>query len=237
MQDWDVDGADDLATAEVSWLAGGAWSAVRSGLVVLHVCGVVLAGRPGTVARTGSLPPATEALERALFTGLYGEMGPRELARRRAVRQALREVRGSLVHRGLIRPIWRRALAMAALIAGASALAATSLITRPGGLVAVVVLGGAAVLLLTRRTLRGFRVLRALRARHAHLLRDTGQLQGRTPREIGIAVALYGTPALRAIVPQFARQSGLLGRSRGVRYLGDGPLDSSSHLDAGFYDM
>jgi uncharacterized protein (TIGR04222 family) len=76
-----------LTHLEIAWLTGGDWTAVRTGRAVLHARGLV-AGRAGTASRTGSLPPRSESLERALFSALYGHKGPRELANHRRVRQA-----------------------------------------------------------------------------------------------------------------------------------------------------
>jgi hypothetical protein len=143
-----------LTHVEIAWLAGGERAAVRTGLAALHARGL-LTGRSGMASRTGSLRPESEPLERALFSALYGHMGPRELANQRQVRHAFNDLRKSLVARGLVRSPWRRV--------------ALPVDVRPG-LVLVMVLTVAACWFLPRRTLAGTGTLRALRSAHAPLL-------------------------------------------------------------------
>ncbi|MEU5826314.1 hypothetical protein [Micromonospora tulbaghiae] len=62
--------ADVLAATEIGLLQGGDRGAVVAALAMLNARGVLAAGA-GQVRRTGSLPP-----ERALYTALYGSVGP-----------------------------------------------------------------------------------------------------------------------------------------------------------------
>jgi uncharacterized protein (TIGR04222 family) len=78
-----------------------------------------------------------------------------------------------------------------------------------------VVLAGvlAAAWFLPRRTPRGARTLRALRAEHGALDTD-GTATTTTPEELGLAVALFGDRALHAFMPPDLLRSGLLNGGR-----------------------
>lgn len=222
---------EELGGTEIGCLRGGSWAAVTTGLVMLHARGVLVSGA-GRISRTGSVRPDVEPLERALYAALYGSMGPRELASQQRVHRALGEVRRRLVERGLVRAPWRRVLIPVVLVTLPPVLLAQLVALRAigviVGLAAALVFVGIAGWFLPRRTLAGARALRALRARHGDIV-SRPALQ---PAEVGVAVALFGTPALLATMPKFARDGGLLDGGRWSRYLGDGPLHSSSHLDA-----
>ncbi|MEV7684692.1 TIGR04222 domain-containing membrane protein [Streptomyces bungoensis] len=91
----------------VALLRGGARAAVTVAVVGLHLRGVVLAGRPGTLRRIGT-PDALSLrhpLEKAVRTGLYRPAGLRELAERAVVRRALARTRAELAAEGLLRPL------------------------------------------------------------------------------------------------------------------------------------
>ncbi|MBE1485426.1 TIGR04222 domain-containing membrane protein [Plantactinospora soyae] len=214
----------DASTTDLGYLSGGAWAAVRTALVKLHVRGLVVADRPGGLRRTGVLPAGVEPLERALFGALYGSMAPREVANQHRVRRALAEQREGLIGLGLLRPAWHRFLLPAMLVLVppmlVTRLVAGDLVGVGTGLVMVLAFGGIASWFLPRRTVSGARLLRAAHRQHPF---PTGE---RT-LEPGLAAALYGTEGLLTTVPQFAREGGLLGGGRWSRFLGDPRLDGS----------
>lgn len=90
------------------------------------------------------------------------------------------------------------------------------------GLLAVVVLVGIAVWLLPRRTVAGARALAAARVRYGDLI-ERSKLE---PVEVGLAVGLFGTAALQALMPRFAWDAGLLDGGRSSNQF-DSRLDSS----------
>ncbi|MGV9806694.1 TIGR04222 domain-containing membrane protein [Micromonospora chersina] len=220
-----MDGAETLSATEIGWLQGGDWGAVITALAMLHTRGVLATG-VGRIRRTGSVPQDAEPLERALYAGLYGSVGPRELARQKRVRRALRDVRRSLVERGLVRASSRRVLMPVLLVALPPALlanlVAAGVVGVTEGLVTIVVLVGMAVWLLPRRTVAGARALATARVRHGGLV-ERSELE---PVEVGLAVALSGTPALQTLMPRFAWDAGLLDGGRPSHHI-DSRLESS----------
>lgn len=222
-----TDPADTRAT-DLGYLSGGAWNAVRTGLVMLHSRGLVVVDRPGGLRRTGALPAGVEPLERALFGALYGSMAPREVASQHRVRRALAEQREGLVGLGLFRPTWRRLLLPAMLVVLApvvvARLVAGDLLGAEAGLVAALAFIATAGWFLPRQTGSGARLLRATRRRHP----------AGTEPDAGLAVALYGADALLATVPRFAREGGLLDGGRWSRFLGDSRLEGSSTATIGY---
>jgi uncharacterized protein (TIGR04222 family) len=216
---------DGLTATGIGHLHGGRWGAVRTGLAMLHAREAVVAGREGMVERAGPRPPDAEPLEHALFAALYGDMGPRELAERPRVREAIDDLRRDLVRRGLVRPQWRRVLVPLALAVLPPFVLARliDVIGAPIGLAASVVLVGAACWFLPRRTVAGARALRQLRALHPEPAGPGGTLA-----KLGPAVALYGADALLATMPVFARDSGLLDGGRWSVIHSDSSLRSSS---------
>src|SRR5215471_4900189 len=64
-----------LAPTHVAYLRGGRWSATQTALAMLAARGLLVAGPPGRIRRTGVPPPASEVLERALFNDLYATRG------------------------------------------------------------------------------------------------------------------------------------------------------------------
>lgn len=220
-----MNGAETLSATEIGWLQGGDWGAVIAGLAMLHKRGVLATG-VGRIRRTGSAPQDAEPLERALYAALYGSIGPRELARQKRVQRALRDVRQSLVERGLVRASSRRVLMPVLLVALPPALlpklVATGMVGVTEGLLTIVVLMGIAVWLLPRRTVAGARALATARVRHGGLV-ERSQLE---PVEVGLAVALFGTPALQTLMPSFAWDAGLLDGGRSSHHI-DSRLESS----------
>lgn len=73
-----------------------------------------------------------------------------------------------------------------------------------------------------RRTVPGARALATARVRHRDLV-ERSQLE---PVEVGLAVALFGTPALQALMPKFAWDAGLLDGGRSTHHI-DSRLESS----------
>ncbi|GIG90783.1 hypothetical protein Pen02_57190 [Plantactinospora endophytica] len=216
----------DLSTTDLGYLNGGAWGAVRAGLVLLHGRGRVTADRAGGIARTGSMPADGEPLERALFGALYGSMAPREVAGKRRVRQALAEQRESLIGLGLLRPAWRRFLLPAMLVLVlpmmVARLVAADLLGVGVGLLVVLAFVGLAGWFLPRRTLSGGRTLRDARRRHPLPIGPDGEpVDQPIGLDPGLAAALYGSVGLLATVRLFARDGGLLDGGTWSRFLGD----------------
>ncbi|MFF4754586.1 TIGR04222 domain-containing membrane protein [Streptomyces sp. NPDC002514] len=91
----------------VALLRGGDRAALTVALAGLHLRGVVEAGRPGTVRRTGAKGAVSlrHPLEKAVRTSLYRPAGPRELPAREVVRRALARMRAELVAQGLLRAL------------------------------------------------------------------------------------------------------------------------------------
>jgi hypothetical protein len=156
----------------------------------------------------GELRPTEVALLRGgRRAAVVQPAGPRELLARRPVRDALARLSADLASARLTVPAWRRVL-LTGLAAAAGAVAAAGWVASgqasvgvPLAAVAVAILG----LALFRRTLSGRRTVHSLRRRYAEL--PSGQeldAADWTPRSLGLAVALHGTPALRLTFPRFA---------------------------------
>ncbi|MEO3820075.1 TIGR04222 domain-containing membrane protein [Plantactinospora sp. B24E8] len=200
----------DASATDLGYLTGGARAAVRTGLAMLHARGLVVADPPGRLRRAGVLPARLEPLERALFGALHGAMAPREVANQPQVRRALAEHREGLIGLGLLRPAWRR-IALPAMLVLVPPLLVARLVADDvvgGGAALLIVLAFAvfANLFLPRQTVAGARLLRDARRRHP----VPGAPATDPAAEPGTAVALYGVTALRILMPQFARDSGLL---------------------------
>ncbi|HEU5110383.1 MAG TPA: TIGR04222 domain-containing membrane protein, partial [Micromonosporaceae bacterium] len=234
--------APSRRSAEIAYSVAGHRIRTRTGLAVLHARGL-LTGHAGTLSRTGSPPPASESVERALFSALYGRKGPRELASHRRVRRAPTDLRRTLTGRGLVRSPWRRIMVPAVLVMVPPMIVAR-LAARDGidvriGLGLVMVFTLTACWFLPRRTIAGARTLRALRSAHQHLLAQgddghDGHSGGHrvpvlTAEQVGLAVALTGTRALLTTMAGFARDAGLLDGGRWSRYHGDAPLSVTTY--------
>ncbi|MEE6263893.1 TIGR04222 domain-containing membrane protein [Plantactinospora sonchi] len=210
----------DTSATDLGYLTGGARAAVRTGLAMLHARGLVVADPPGRVRRAGVLPPRAEPLERALFGALHSAMAPREVANQRQVRRALAEHREGLIGLGLLRPAWRRFALPAMLVLVppllVARLVADDLLGGGPALLIVLVFAVLANLFLPRQTVAGARLLRA--ARRCHPVPTAPETDPAV--EPGTAVALYGEAAIRVLMPQFARDGGLLREGRWARLLG-----------------
>jgi uncharacterized protein (TIGR04222 family) len=207
----------ELRPTEVALLRGGRRAAVVTALVLLHARAAVDGVRPGRAKRCGPLPRGCDPLARVVYSALAQPAGLRELLTHPPVRRALSRLSADLASARLTLPAWRRAmLAGLALASGAVAAAGWAAAGRasagvPMAAAAVAILGLA---VLSRRTLTGRRAVRSLRRRYAEL--TPGQNLNAadwTPRSLGLAVALHGTPALRVTFPRFAAQGGLLDKA------------------------
>ena len=195
-------GMGGLTVTEVAYLAGGERAAVRTGLIMLHRRGRLETDARGRVNRTGAAPRDAEPLERALYNGLLGWTGPRELAQKPRVREALAGLRTTLRRDGELRRPWARIgvpVALLVLPAWAPArFGAPPLVAMPVILAGVV----AAMYFLPRRTPAGARRLRWLRSEHAGL-----EPADPDPRRAGLAVALFGRASLLAGGGPWSRES------------------------------
>ncbi|MGI5239490.1 TIGR04222 domain-containing membrane protein [Dactylosporangium sp. CA-139066] len=202
-----------LKATEVAYLAGGERAAVRAGLIMLYRRGRLETDERGRVNRTGADPRDGEPFERALYNGLLGWIGPRELATLPRVRAALADLRTGLRRDGELRWPWVRVCVPAALLAlpawAVARFGAPPLVAMPVVLAGVV----AAMWFIPRRTLAGMRRLQWLRSEHAGLAAAADL----DPRRAGLAVALFGNAALLAVAPVLAVRGGLLDGGRWSR--------------------
>ncbi|MDK9498613.1 TIGR04222 domain-containing membrane protein [Streptomyces katrae] len=206
-----------LSPVEIGLLRGGARGAAQCGLVELYLAGSVEAGWRRTVEPgRARLPRGCSEVARAQFHVLYKPLHPRRLQDSERVRRAVRGVSQELERAGLV---VSRGRVRAVRILLLPVFAAAPLAAAAGGPYAAVWLGlgllaaaGAAVLWVRpRRTLRGAALLARLRREHAGVRAAT---RGR-PDELLLSVALFGDPALRAQLPRFTQESGLLTRPPG----------------------
>jgi uncharacterized protein (TIGR04222 family) len=220
----------ELLVTEIALLAGGAWAAARTGLAMLSARRRLETGRPGRINRTGSAPRNGEPLEKVLFGALLGWSGAREVAAKPRVRDVLRELRHQLERRRLVRRPWVRVLVPLTLVTvpGVAVARLVALQVVPPGPGAVAVLAGvlAAGWFLPRRTVAGARLLRRLRAEHpgvtAAAETSRAGLPPRSPKAVGLAVALFGDAALLSIMPAVAHRAGLLDGGRWTRQIRHG---------------
>jgi len=208
--------AGEATPIEVGWMRGGNWRATQAALVMLYARRALRpGGTAGTVERASASLTGAHPLECALYGVLYGSVGPRELMNKPRSRSALSALRRQLSAAGLVRPRWRRVVIPGALVCAQVALL-TELGTVPVWTVVplVLALSGLIGLLASRRTIAGSRMLRVLRIRHAALSKTRRDVHHLTPVEAGMAVALFGDAALRAILPGSVLAAGLLDEGR-----------------------
>lgn len=216
-----------MLVTEIAYLANGRWAATRVGLAMLHARGLLDTSRRGRVQRVGSSPRAGEPLEKALFAGLLGWSGAREVGEKPRVRAAHRQLRRGLERRGLVRRWWVRSLVplVLAVLPGVVVARLVSLetVAPQAGMLGVAACAAAAVWFLPRRTVAGARALQRLRADHADLVTELESGQARpgmwAPERVGVAVALYGDAALMVIMPVVARDAGLVDGGRWTRFI------------------
>jgi uncharacterized protein (TIGR04222 family) len=202
-----------LSAVETGLLRGGTWGAVQTALVELYVADSVRAVRQQAVRRNHGRPPKDcSALAQVLYRVLFGELHPRRLLRIDRVQQAAREVSRQLEREGLVLSVRRVVLIRVVLIpAFVAALVAmvSGRESRAGFLLALLAAGVAVTLgALPRRTRRGSTLLARLRHEQA----GAGRATEREPDELLLSTGLFGAPALRAQIPRFTADSGLLTR-------------------------
>ncbi|MGN9909822.1 TIGR04222 domain-containing membrane protein [Phytohabitans sp. LJ34] len=237
-------GREDMLVTEIACLVGGRWATIRAGLVMLLRRGLLNTNRRGRVERVGSSPRDGEPLEKALFAGLLGWSGAREVGEKPRVRAVLRDTRRALERRGLLRPAWKRLVVPFALavVPGVVVARLVSLGAVPpaGGVFAVVACAAAAIWFLPRRTVAGARALRRLRDEYAAdvaaLESGAADVAEWSPRRVGAIVALYGDAALLAIMPE-ARGAGLLHGGRWTRRILHSSEDYGEWTDTAMSEM
>lgn len=188
----------EVGPVEAGYLARGPRRAVLVAIVALRRCGAVTAGQHGTVRRKGVPPGWADPVMRAVIGSLTNPMGSRMIRRRIAVDRALVRTRRRLVERQLLLPLWLRFLLPLVLL-GAGAALFRPLSWEAGGAMALAVVS----LRWPRRTLAGWRAVRALRRRY------------RVPEEApldawdsGMVVAVHGTLDFPGVTA-FARRTRL----------------------------
>jgi uncharacterized protein (TIGR04222 family) len=184
------DGA--LTAVECAFLRGGTRAAVLAALAALHV------------SADGELD---DPFERAVADAWDVSTGTRGIARRRPVRRAAVAVREYLVTEGLMAPTGHWAIARCALLA-VPAVAALAVVdprldlgTVLGSAVGLAL--AAALWLAPRRTIAGWRALRAERRRYEQVtLADADEDALADAGAVGMLVALQGRPALEFVARQ-----------------------------------
>ncbi|KMO97657.1 TIGR04222 domain-containing membrane protein [Streptomyces roseus] len=203
-----------LTPVETALLRGGARAAVRTALVELYLAGAVEPAWRHTVRRSTTPPTGCSDLARSVYRVLHGRLHPRLLEREDRVREATRAAERQLARDGLLLTRRRRLAARAALLPVFAAGPVTAWAGGAGPPAASLPLAllaeGVALLLWVwpRRTGRGAALLVHLRMQQAGTPRPTE----REPARLLLHVALVGAPALRAGLPRFTEESGLLGR-------------------------
>lgn len=201
-----------LSPVRASVLRGGGRAAAQTGLVELCLTGSVEAGWRRTVEPGGPrLPRHCSEAARATFHALHRPLHPRRLEDMDRVRRAVHGVSAELERAGLVSR--RRVRGVRGLLLPVFAAAPLGAVaggqTTPClvlGLLADV--GAVALWFGPRRTLRGGRLPARLRRDHAGARRA----DERRPETLLLSVALFGAPALRAQLPRFTEESGLLTR-------------------------
>lgn len=222
-----VKAVGELRSTEVALLRGGYWAAAQTALAMLAARGLLVAGPPGRIRHTGVAPTSDHVLERALFSDLYGTMGPKELANQPHVRQVLQEIQSRLRRAGLLRPWWVRILLPVVLIVGTpgvlAQMAALGVLGPRLGILLVLVSVVLALSFMPRRTWSGAQAIRTLREQHKHLANiindGTAAGHGTDPEMVGLGVALFGRSALLAFLPRVAADAGLLDGGKWTRRL------------------
>ncbi|GHB66874.1 hypothetical protein GCM10010347_41130 [Streptomyces cirratus] len=204
-----------LSPVEVGLLRGGAPGAAQTGLVELYLVGAVEAGFRQTVRGVETrLPPhGSSAVARAQYGSLYRGMHPRRLRDYERVRDAIGETAQGLERAGLLMSGRRRWAVRALLL---PVFAAAPLEAVAGGRTAVWLwlalladVTAVASWAWSRRTPRGAALLARLRLEHAGARRAT---ERDDPGMLLLSVALFGASALRAQLPRFTEEGGLLTR-------------------------
>jgi len=213
---------DDITTHphDVAYLAGGSELAVWSAMCAMHLRGTLTAA-DGTVRAVGRLDAAADTLEKAIHATAGSPMGYRRLKFHRSVRPALAAIEERLVAAGfLLSDARRRRIRrvgfwmLAVAVLGLLRVLADIAEARPVGLLvtALLLVTATAVLqiaLIPRRSRRGNRALAALRDRHRALAPEREpDWKSHGPSGAALGIGLFGTGALAASAPGFAREIG-----------------------------
>jgi uncharacterized protein (TIGR04222 family) len=209
----------DLTTRphDVAHLAGGTELAVWSALCALHLGGRITAA-DGNVQAIGRLEADADPLERAVHATAASGAGRRRLLFHRSVQAVLADTEGRLVACGFLLSeerrrrirrvgLWTLAVALLGLVRVLAEIAQA----RPVGLLlavlsAVTVVALVQLTLAPRRSRSGDRALAALRAEHRALAPERDpDLRAHGPAEAALGIGLFGTGALAAAAPGFAR--------------------------------
>lgn len=192
-----VDEEAPLARSEVGYLRRGRRRAVWAAIGTLVDRGALRVTRR-TVARAGELPAGAPTLECAVHDRASPAVPGSVLMRDPKVRRALREMRASLVARGLLRPRWRRDLGFAAVVCYLTILGALMVEPRTAGGWAVVgaLLCGAVIVMASVWSFfdcseAGRRMVCTMRRQYPKPRRRSAGEAGEDG-DVGMRVALYG---------------------------------------------
>jgi uncharacterized protein (TIGR04222 family) len=210
---------DDLTARphDVAYLAGGSELAVWSALCAMHLGGTLIAS-DGTVRAVGRVDPAADALEKAIHATAGSPVGRRRLMFHRSVRPAFAAIQERLVAGGFLLSDGRRRQIrrvgfwmLGVAVLGLLRVLADVAEARSVGLLATALLLVTAMAVLQlciapRRTRRGGRALAALRAEHRALAPEREpDWAAHGPAGAALGIGLFGTGALKASAPGFAR--------------------------------
>jgi uncharacterized protein (TIGR04222 family) len=203
---------------DVAYLAGGSELAVWSALCAMHLRGTLIA-TDGTVRAVGRLEADADELEKAIHATAGSPVGRRRLGFHRSVRPALTAIEERLVAAGFllsderrrrIRRIgfWMLAVAVLGLLRVLADIAeARSVALLVTALLLVTATAVVQIAMTPRRTRRGNRALAALRDRHRALAPERApDWQSHGPAGAALGIGLFGTGALAASAPGFARE-------------------------------
>jgi hypothetical protein len=187
-------GEDPLTAVECAFLRGG----IKAAVLVAHA----VPAEDGAGATEGA--GATDAFDLAVADAGDPPTGRWGIARRRGVRRAAADVRERLIAWGLMAPTGHFAIARCVLLA-VPVVAALALFDESLGLTTLIGSAVATVLAVTlwfapRRTIAGWRALRAERLRYVQVT-----LAAATPPDtaaLAMLVALHGRPALDVLSQQ-----------------------------------
>jgi uncharacterized protein (TIGR04222 family) len=212
---------------DVAYLAGGSDLAVWSALCAMHLRGTLTAA-DGSVQAVGRIDPATDGLEKAIHATASSSVAHRRLVFHRSVQPELAAIEERLVTGGYllsddrrrrIRRVgfWMFAVAVLGLVRVLADVAEA----RSVALLVPVLLIVTAVAVLQlacapRRSRHGDRTLATLRAEHRALAPEREpDWQEHGPADAALGIGLFGTDALAASAPGFAREIAPRGAAEG----------------------
>jgi uncharacterized protein (TIGR04222 family) len=203
---------------DVAYLAGGGDLAVWSALCAMHLRGTLTAA-DGNVQAVGRIDPATDGLEKAIHATASSSVAHRRLVFHRSVQPELAAIEERLVTGGYLlsddrrRQIRRVGFWMLALaVLGLMRVLADVAEARSVALLVPVLLIVTAVAVLQlarapRRSRHGDRTLATLRAEHCALAPEREpDWRAHGPADAALGIGLFGTGALAASAPGFARE-------------------------------